>query len=66
MKESGFFTDFEGWAEGYGAFTCSVKERQSIIDYIKNQKEHHKTISFLEEYKTLLEAHEIEFDEKYF
>ena len=30
MKESGLFTDFEGWAEGYGAFTCSVKERQRI------------------------------------
>ena len=65
MKESGLFTDFEGWAEGYGAFTCSVKERQKIIDYIKTQKEHHKTVSFLEEYKALLEEHEIEFDERY-
>ena len=65
MKDSGFFPNFDAWAEGYGAFTCSVKERQRIIDYIINQKEHHKTITFLEEFKLLLAEHEIEFDERY-
>ena len=65
MKNSGNFPNFDAWAEGYGAFTCSVKERQRIIDYIINQKEHHKTIDFLEEFKLLLAEHEIEFDERY-
>ena len=37
-----------------------------IINYIKNQKEHHKTISFEEEYRQFLIENGIEIDEKYF
>ena len=65
MKEIGFFPKFTGWQEGYGAFTYSNKERDLIIDYVRNQKEHHKTETFYDEYKRLLIEHEIEFDEKY-
>ena len=65
MKESGAFPDFEGWQEGYGAFTKSVNEKDITINYIKNQKEHHKTESFFDEYKRLLIENEITFDEKY-
>ena len=65
MKESGKFPTFIGWQEGYGAFTCSVRSRDRIINYIKNQKEHHKKKSFIDEYKNLLTEHEIEFDERY-
>ena len=36
-----------------------------IINYVKNQKEHHKSESYYDEFKRLLEEHEIEFDEKY-
>ena len=36
-----------------------------IIDYVKNQKEHHKSESFYDEFKRLLQEHGIEFDEKY-
>ncbi len=35
MKESGLFPEFREWQEGYGAFTCSVKEKAMIINYIK-------------------------------
>lgn len=65
MKESGKFPLFEGWQDGYGAFTYSIKEKDIIINYIKNQKEHHQSESFYDEYKRLLEEHGIEFDEKY-
>jgi putative transposase len=65
MKESGKFPDFENWQEGYGAFTYSIREKDMIIQYIKNQKEHHKTETFEEEYKRLLIENGIEFDEKY-
>jgi len=51
MKESGYFKQFSGWQEGYGAFTYSNKEKNVIIDYIKNQKEHHKIETFFDEYK---------------
>ena len=56
---------FEGWQEGYGAFTYSVKEKETVINYIKNQKEHHKSENFYDEFKRLLIENEIEFYEKY-
>ena len=47
MKESGKFPAFEGWQHGYGAFTYSLKEKDKLINYIKNQKEHHRVRKFL-------------------
>ena len=63
MKGSGKFPIFEGWQDGYGAFTYSIKEKETIINYIKNQKEHHKSESYYDEFKRLLIENEIEFDE---
>lgn len=60
------FLDFEGWAISFAAFTYSLRDKQTIIDYIKNQKEHHKTISFEDEYRKLLIENGIEIDERYF
>ena len=40
---------WDGWQEGYGAFTYSRNEADKIINYIKGQKEHHKRVSFIEE-----------------
>ena len=51
--------------QGYGAITYSVREKDMIINYVKNQKEHHKTENFYDEFKRLLIENEIEFDEKY-
>ena len=65
MKETDKFPGFEGWQTGYGAFTYSTREKDMIINYIKNQKEHHLTESFYEEYKRLLIENEIEFEGKY-
>jgi len=66
MKSSSFFPVFKGWAVGYGSFTCSYKDIDMLIDYIKNQQEHHKRISFEEEYRNLLSEYGIIPDEKYF
>jgi putative transposase len=65
MKESGNFPYFKGWADSYGAFTYSIKEKEMIVNYIKNQKEHHKTESFYDEYKRSLVESGVVFDEKY-
>ncbi len=65
MKECRKFPEFEGWQDGYGAFTYSVREKDMIINYIKNQKAHHKIENFYDEYKRLLIENDIEFDEKY-
>jgi REP element-mobilizing transposase RayT len=65
MKAKGNFPKFEAWQEGYGAFTYSIRERDMIINYIKNQKEHHKKETFYNEFKSLLIESGIEFNEKY-
>ncbi len=65
IKRESIFPKFKGWQDGYGAFSESIKEKDRLINYIKNQEEHHRKISFREEYKALLKEHEIEFDEKY-
>ena len=48
------FPLFEGWGNGYAAFSYSAKERQEVIEYIKNQKAHHKNKGFREEYEEWL------------
>jgi putative transposase len=53
------------WQEGFAAFSYSHSHLQNVIEYIKNQEEHHRKLTFLEEYKAFLEKFEIEFDEKY-
>jgi putative transposase len=53
------------WQEGYGAFSYNKSLLPKLINYIKNQEEHHKKTTFIEEYKEFLKAFEIDFDEKY-
>ncbi len=65
IKTSKLFTNFNGWQEGYGAFTYSTKEKERLIAYVMNQEIHHAKISFRDEYLALLSEHEIEFDERY-
>lgn len=65
LKGSGMFPEFDSWQVGYGAFTYSVKEKPFLIEYIKNQKQHHAKETFLDEYKRILIENEIAFEEKY-
>jgi REP element-mobilizing transposase RayT len=53
------------WQEGYGAFSYSKSHVNNVINYIKNQEEHHKNESFRDEYLKFLEAFEIDYDERY-
>ena len=66
LKEKPEFNKFDGWAEGYASFTISHSNINSVIEYIKNQKEHHKIVTFKDEYEALLKEFGIEFDEKEF
>jgi putative transposase len=65
IKEHNLFPKFNGWQDGYGAFTYSIKEKERLINYVKNQEEHHRKITFREEYINLLNEHAVDFDEKY-
>jgi len=60
------FPDFEGWSVSFAGFTYNLNDKQTIIDYIKNQREHHKTVNFEEEYRQFLVENGIEIDERYF
>ena len=65
IKEKKIFPDFAGWQDGYSAFTYSIEAKDNLIEYVKNQEEHHKNKTFKEELIELLKEHGIEFDEKY-
>jgi len=60
------FPDFEGWSVSFAGFTYNLNDKQTIIDYIKNQREHHKTVNFEEEYRQFLVENGIDIDERYF
>jgi len=66
MKNSMLFPAFVGWEEGYGSFTCSFRDLNPLIEYIKNQVEHHKKVTFEEEYKKILLESGLIPDERYF
>ncbi len=53
------------WQEGYGAFTVSASMMDRVRRYIESQHEHHRTLSFEEEFQRLLEKHGIHFDPRY-
>jgi putative transposase len=65
IKNNNLFPSFSGWQDGYGAFTYSFNDKDKLIEYVKNQEEHHKTKSFREEFMELLKDHGIGYDEKY-
>jgi REP element-mobilizing transposase RayT len=65
INEKNFVIGRFSWQEGYGAFSYSHSQLNTIYSYIANQEEHHRTKSFREEYIDFLKKFEIEYDEKY-
>ena len=65
IKTNNLFPHFDGWQVGYGAFTYSFKDNDHLIEYVKNQEEHHESKTFKDELIELLKEHGVEFDEKY-
>lgn len=53
------------WQTGYGAFTVSASNTDQVRHYIAVQEEHHRTVTFQEEFLALLSRHGIEYDERY-
>jgi putative transposase len=50
------------WQSGYGAFTVSGSKLEDVRNYIASQKEHHRCVSFQDEFLTLLNKHGIQYD----
>ena len=53
------------WQDGYGAFSVSKSILPSVIDYIVDQREHHRHKTFQEEFREMLVKHGIPFNEQY-
>jgi REP element-mobilizing transposase RayT len=53
------------WQEGYAAFSYSHSHLKNVIAYIENQENHHRKISFMEEYLSFLKKFDVEFDKRY-
>lgn len=60
------FPKYDGWAKSYCALSYSIREKDMVVNYIKNQKEHHKRVSFKDELLELLRESGVEVDMKYF
>ncbi|NOS92237.1 MAG: IS200/IS605 family transposase [Cyclobacteriaceae bacterium] len=65
INDKKFLNTKFSWQEGFGAFSYSHSQLDTVYQYILNQEEHHKKKTFKAEYLELLEKFEIEYDEKY-
>lgn len=61
-EKGGLYSNFY-WQDGYGAFSVSPSKLDSVINYIANQHQHHKKISFRDEYCGILKKHGLEINE---
>ncbi len=53
------------WQDGYGAFSVSQSNLESVREYLAAQEEHHRKLSFQDEFRELLRRHQISWDENY-
>lgn len=53
------------WQDGYGAFSYAKSQKENVKNYILTQPQHHKKITFREEFKSFLEKFEVGYDERY-
>lgn len=60
----GVFANFR-WQAGYGVFSVSQSNAEEVSQYIQNQEEHHRKLSFQDEYRAFLRKHAASFDESY-
>ena len=65
VKEKRFSRYNFQWQEGFGAFSYSHSALDKVVQYIQNQKEHHKKSTFREEYLSFLKKFNIEFKDEY-
>ena len=65
INQKGFVIGRFSWQEGYGAFSYSKSHVNAVIEYVKNQEEHHRNKTFIEEYHEFLKKFEVDFDNKY-
>jgi len=66
IRDHLLFPGFSNWKRGYSAFTYSKEARPDLIQYVKNQEEHHLKESSSNELRRILREKDIAFEERYF
>jgi REP element-mobilizing transposase RayT len=64
MKADGGVPGFS-WQVGYGAFSVGESQADAVIRYIQRQEEHHRQVTFQEEFRQFLQRYKVPFDERY-
>jgi REP element-mobilizing transposase RayT len=64
-REQSMFPNFPGWQVGFGAFTYHISSKETLINYVKNQAIHHKTITYKDELIKLLQENFVEYIDDY-
>ncbi|NNC88375.1 MAG: IS200/IS605 family transposase [Akkermansiaceae bacterium] len=54
-----------GWQGGYGAFSVDASNVETVTQYVAKQAEHHKVVTFKEEFRRFLAERGVEYDERY-
>ncbi|HKQ48687.1 MAG TPA: transposase [Phycisphaerae bacterium] len=62
--KAAYFADFQ-WQEGYGGFSIGESQVDDLKGYIARQKEHHRTVTFEEEYLAFVKKYNAPYDERY-
>ena len=65
VRDKKSFPHFPGWQVGYGAFTYHISMKPVLINYVLNQEQHHKGVSFREEIIQLLKDNLVPYKEEY-
>jgi REP element-mobilizing transposase RayT len=65
INEKNFINGRFEWQAGFGGFSYSISQIDSVVKYIRNQAKHHETKTFVEEYLEFLEKFQVPFDERY-
>jgi len=65
VRDKKCFPHFPGWQVGYGAFTYHISMKPVLINYVLNQEQHHKGVSFREEMIQLLKDNLVPYKEEY-
>ena len=66
MKANPSFPYWNGWGREYAAISYNVRDKEMIVNYIKGQKEHHRVVSFADEYRQFLTENGVVIREEYF
>ena len=65
IHKKGFVRGRFEWQTGFGGFSYSISQLDSVVRYINNQVKHHKAKTFIEEYKDFLEKFKVPYNERY-